>query len=78
MGEEFEVQQNIALGNRSFSNRFVVVDMEWQLPQSDIKKEERIIKTRFDLVVVDTKRNERGENDVYLGELKVGMGSDRR
>lgn len=74
-GEEFEVQQNIALGNRSFNNRFVVVDMEWQLPQSDIKKEERIIKTRFDLVVVDTKRNERGENDVYLGELKVGMGA---
>ena len=74
-GLEFEVQQNIALGNRSFSNRFVVVDMEWQLPQSDIKKEERIIKTRFDLVVVDTKRNERGENDVYLGELKVGMGA---
>ena len=72
---EFEVQQNIASGNRSFSNRFVVVDMEWQLPQSDIKKEERIIKTRFDLVVVDTKRNERGENDVYLGELKVGMGA---
>ena len=75
VGEEFEVQQNIALDNRSFSNRFVVVDMEWQLPQSDIKKEERIIKTRFDLVVVDTKRNERGENDVYLGELKVGMGA---
>ena len=75
VGEEFEVQQNIALGNRSFSNRFVVVDMEWQLPQSDIKKEERIIKTRFDLVVVDTKRNERGENDVYLGELKVGTGA---
>ena len=74
-GLEFEVQQNIALGNRSFSNRFVVVDMEWQLPQSDIKKEERIIKTRFDLVVVDTKRNERGENDIYLGELKVGMGA---
>ena len=75
VGEEFEVQQNIALGNRSFSNRFVVVDMEWQLPQSDIKKEERISKTRFDLVVVDMKRNERGENDVYLGELKVGMGA---
>lgn len=74
-GEEFEVQQNIALGNRSFNNRFVVVDMEWQLPQSDIKEEEKISKTRFDLVVVDMKRNERGENDVYLGELKVGMGA---
>ena len=72
-GLEFEVQQNIALGNRSFSNRFVVVDMEWQLPQSDIKKEERISRTRFDLVVVDTQKNDKGENDVYLGELKVGM-----
>lgn len=74
-GLEFEVQQNIALGNRSFNNRFVVVDMEWQLPQSDIKKEERISKTRFDLVVVDTKKNDMGENDIYLGELKVGMGA---
>ena len=73
VGEEFEVQQNIALGNRSFSNRFVVVDMEWQLPQSDIKKEERISRTRIDLVVVDTQKNDKGENDVYLGELKVGM-----
>ena len=74
-GVEFEVQQNIALGNRSFSNRFVVVDMEWQLPQSDIKKEERISRTRIDLVVVDTQKNDKGENDVYLGELKVGMGA---
>ncbi len=75
VGLEFEVQQNIALGNRSFNNRFVVVDMEWQLPQSDINKEERICKTRFDLVVVDTKKNDMGENDIYLGELKVGMGA---
>lgn len=74
-GLEFEVQQNIALGNHSFNNRFVVVDMEWQLPQSDINKEERICKTRFDLVVVDTKKNDMGENDIYLGELKVGMGA---
>ena len=74
-GVEFEVQQNIAFGNRSFSNRFVVVDMEWQLPQSDIKKEERISRTRIDLVVVDMQKNDKGENDVYLGELKVGMGA---
>lgn len=74
-GLEFEVQQNIALGNRSFNNRFVVVDMEWQLPQSDIKVEERISRTRFDLVMVDTQKNDKGENDIYLGELKVGMGA---
>ena len=74
-GLEFEVQQNIALDNRSFSNRFVVVDMEWQLPQSNIKKEERISRTRIDLVVVDTQKYDKGENDIYLGELKVGMGA---
>ena len=74
-GLEFEVQQNIALGNRSFNNRFVVVDMEWQLPQSDIKVEERISRTRIDLVVVDTQKNDKGENDIYLGELKVGTGA---
>ena len=74
-GLEFEVQQNIALGNHSFNNRFVVVDMEWQLPQADIKKEERISRTRFDLVMVDTKKNDMGKNDIYLGELKVGMGA---
>ena len=61
------------MGNRSFNNRFVVVDMEWQLPQADIKKEERISRTRIDLVVVDTQKNDKGENDIYLGELKVGM-----
>ena len=60
VGEEFEVQQNIASGNRSFNNRFVVVDMEWQLPQSDIKEEDKISKTRFDLVVVDTKKKRKG------------------
>lgn len=74
-GLEFEVQQNIALGNHSFNNRFVVVDMEWQLPQSDIKVEERISRTRIDLVVVDTQKNDKGENDIYLGELKVGTGA---
>lgn len=63
------------MGNRSFNNRFVVVDMEWQLPQSDIKVEERISRTRIDLVVVDTKKNDMGENDIYLGELKVGTGA---
>ena len=61
------------MGNHSFNNRFVVVDMEWQLPQADIKKEERISRTRIDLVVVDTQKNDKGENDIYLGELKVGM-----
>ena len=75
MGAEFNVQQNIALGNHSFDNRFLVVDMEWQFSQAGIPKGERISKTRVDLIIVDTIRNTDGENDIYLAELKLGLGA---
>lgn len=74
-GEEFDFQQNIALGNHSFGQKYLVVDMEWQFSQSQIKKEERLSKTRIDLVIVDTIKNENGYNDIYLAELKVGTGA---
>lgn len=74
--EEFYVQQNIALANNSFDNRFLVVDMEWQFSQESIKEtDDPIVKTRIDLVIVDTKPNELGINDIYLAELKVGIGA---
>lgn len=73
MGLEFGVQQEIALGNHSFDNQYLVVDMEWQFEQSKIDEDERIDKTRIDLVIVDTKANEAGTNDIYLAELKVGI-----
>lgn len=75
MGVEFTVQQDIALGNHSFDNKYLVVDMEWQFPQSGIKPDERISKTRIDLVIVDTEKNEKGFNDIYLAEVKVGTGA---
>lgn len=75
IGLEFEVQQKIALGNNSFNNRFVVVDMEWQFSQEELKAEDRISKTRIDLVIVDTLKNKEGLNDIYLAELKVGLGA---
>lgn len=75
IGLEFSVQQNIALGNRSFNNRFLVVDMEWQFSQAGISKTDRIGKTRIDLIIVDTQLNESGTNDIYLAELKVGTGA---
>ena len=73
IGLEFEVQQKIALGNHSFNNRFVVVDMEWQFSQEGLK--DKISKTRIDLVIVDTLKNKEGFNDIYLAELKVGLGA---
>ena len=75
IGLEFSVQQNIALGNRSFNNRFLVVDMEWEFSQAEIKKTERVGRTRIDLIIVDTQVNEFGTNDIYLTELKVGTGA---
>ena len=75
VGLEFSVQQNIALGNRNFNNRFLVVDMEWQFSQAKISKTDRIGKTRIDLIIVDTQANEFGINDIYLAELKVGIGA---
>lgn len=75
IGTEFTIQQNITLGNQSFGNRYLVVDMEWQFSQSEIPINERINKTRIDLIVIDTQPNNEGNNDIYLAELKVGTGA---
>ena len=69
---EFEMQQNYALGNKGFDSRYVVVDMEWGLPQKDLQIKDRIKKTRIDLVIVDTLKNNQGKNDIYLAEVKLG------
>ena len=69
-GEEFTFQQNIAIGNHSFDNKYLVVDMEWGFSQAEEK--DRIDRTRPDLVIVDTEKNPNGYNDIYLAELKVG------
>lgn len=78
MGAEFSVQQNIALGNRIYDkdHRFLVVDMEWMYSQAGIPENERMKeKTRVDLIIVDTKKDSDGDNDIYLAELKLGLGA---
>lgn len=72
MGKEFAFQQNLAMGNHSFDQKYLVIDMEWQFSQKDIEKKQRINRTRIDLVIIDTERNINGFNDIYLAELKVG------
>ena len=37
MGEECSFQQNIAMGNHSFDNKYLVVDMEWEFKQAGSK-----------------------------------------
>lgn len=72
MKREFQLQQNISLGNRDCEGRFLVVDMEWQFSQENIANEDRIKITRPDLIVVDLTPNSKGENDIYLTEVKLG------
>ena len=45
------------------------------ISQAKISKTDRIGKTRIDLIIVDTQANEFGINDIYLTELKVGIGA---
>ena len=77
-GAEFNIQQNIALGNHSLTdrNRYLVVDMEWQYSQSGIQKP-HLPKTRIDLIIVDLEKNHDGYNDIYLAELKLGLGATK-
>ena len=67
---EFTIQQKIAASNQSSDNEYFVVDMEWQYPQSDIPEEDRLNKSRIDIVAI-----ERSTNDIVLFELKQGTGS---
>ena len=70
--QEFQLQQNVSFGNRDCNGRFLVVDMEWQLSQEGVAKEDSIKITRPDLVIVDLKPNENNENNIYLAEVKLG------
>jgi hypothetical protein len=66
---EFSIQQNIAISNQDEDSEFFIVDMEYQFPQNDIPKEERLNdKTRIDLVGI-----ERNTGDIVLFELKQGL-----
>lgn len=67
---EFAVQQNIALGSRSFDKGLVVVDMEWRFSQGEIK---RITPTMIDLVAFNPQPNKEGLNDIYLVEVKHSL-----
>lgn len=72
-GAEFELQQNVMLSNSSLDNRYLAVDMEWAFPQQDISEEERISRTRIDLLIVDLKKKEANQKyDFYITEVKLG------
>lgn len=66
---EFSIQQNIAKSNQNLDSEYFVVDMEYQFPQHNIPKEQRLgERTRIDLVGIKRKTG-----DIILFELKQGL-----
>ena len=65
---EFMVQQNIAKSNQTQESKYFVVDMEYAFEHNVIAKEERLKKTRVDLVAI-----EKETNNIILFELKYGL-----
>ncbi len=67
---EFETQQKIAHHNQRRDDNYIILDMEYQFSQKNIKKEERLKSATYDLLGIDTKTNK-----VIFFEVKRGLGS---
>lgn len=67
---EFTMQQMIASQNVDENSEFLVIDMEYQYEQKDVPADERIDKTRIDLVAIEL-----ATKAIVLFELKQGCGA---
>jgi len=65
---EFDTQQNVAISNQNYNDKYIVLDMEYRFEQSMIKKEERKKAATFDLLGID-KASER----IVFFEVKRGI-----
>ena len=74
--DEFIVQQQYKTEHSSFDGDSLAIDMEWAPDQAAIPVEYRLKdKTKVDLLVVSNKPNEEGKHDIYLAEVKCGLGA---
>ena len=73
--EEFIVQQQYKSKHDSFSGKYLAIDMEWAPDQAKIPVEYRVAKTKVDLLIVSNEPNEEGKHEVYLAEVKCGLGA---
>lgn len=73
--DEFIVQQEYKTEHCSFSGDYLAIDMEWAPDQAKIPMEQRLEKTKIDLLVVCNKPNNEGLHDIYLAEVKCGLGA---
>ncbi len=73
--DEFIVQQQYKSEHDSFSGKYLAIDMEWAPDQAKIPVEYRVAKTKVDLLIVSNEPNEDGKHEVYLAEVKCGLGA---
>ena len=74
--DEFIVQQQYKAEHSSFDGDYIAIDMEWAPDQTAIPMEYRLKdKTKIDLLVVSNKPNEEGKHEIYLAEVKCGLGA---
>ena len=74
--DEFIVQQQYKAEHSSFDGYYLAIDMEWAPDQKAIPMEYRLKdKTKVDLLVVCNKPNEDGKHEIYLAEVKCGLGA---
>ena len=73
--DEFIVQQQYKAEHSSFSGKYLAIDMEWAPDQAKIPVEYRVAKTKVDLLMVSNEPNEEGKHEVYLAEVKCGLGA---
>lgn len=74
--EEFKVQQWYKSQMCSFSDKCLGLDMEWRPMQKNLPEFNRLKDaTLVDLLLVSNTPNENGEHDLYLAEVKCGLGA---
>jgi hypothetical protein len=67
---EFDTQQKIAASNQSATGTYLILDMEYQFSQAGVPKNDRIPKTRFDLLGLEC-----ATWKIVFFELKRGLGA---
>ena len=73
--DEFIVQQQYEAEHNSFSGKYLAIDMEWAPDQAKIPVKYRVEKTKVDLFFVSNEPDKDGKHDVYLAEVKCGLGA---
>jgi len=66
--KEFDTQQRIAQANQDLTDKYVILDMEYNFPQNGIGKQDRVKRAGFDLVGM-----ERGTTKIVFFEVKRGL-----